>query len=152
MPAQRIEVVKRTRLNMASLAKRVLVDTSVIPTVIAYPTDSALLECSRATLMKLAQRHRLDLRQNYNRVAPRLVPQAGRNAHAQKYKRMHATSGYYEPASHASIAKSVGSAIVHGSRNARICKVRTSCEFAGKLSIVTALKECLFLGSRSDGK
>jgi IS5 family transposase len=91
MLAQSIEAAKRTGVIKVSSAKRVIVDTTVMPKAIAYPTDSALLECSRAKLVKMAQQHGLELRQNYNRVAPRLVRQIGRYAHARQYKRMHAT-------------------------------------------------------------
>jgi len=46
------------------------------------------IECARKRLMRLAQRNGFELRQNYNRVAPRLAIQVGRYAHARQYKRM----------------------------------------------------------------
>ena len=93
MLAQSIEAAKHTGVIKASSARRMIVDTTVMPKAIAYPSDLALLECGRATLVKMAQQHGLGLglRQNYNRVAPRLVRQIGRYAHARQYKRMHAT-------------------------------------------------------------
>lgn len=91
MLAQSIDAARRTGVIKAASARRVIVDTTVMPKAIAYPTDSALLECSRAKLVKLAQQHRLSLRQNYNRVGPQLVRQIGRYAHARQFKRMHAT-------------------------------------------------------------
>ena len=50
---------------------------------IAHPTDSRLLETARLQLVKQAVRHGIVLRQNDNRVAPRLAIQAGRYAHAK---------------------------------------------------------------------
>jgi IS5 family transposase len=67
----------------------VIVDTTVMEKAIAHPTDSRLLERCRAHLVKAAERHGLTLRQNYNRIAPRLSIQIGRYAHAKQYKRMH---------------------------------------------------------------
>ena len=91
MLAQSIEAARRTGVIKTSSATRVIVDTTVMPKAIAYPTDSALLERSRARLVKMAQQHGLGLRQNYNRIAPRLVRQIGRYAHAKQFKRMQAT-------------------------------------------------------------
>jgi IS5 family transposase len=39
-------------------------------------------------LVKLAGEHGIELRQNYNRQAPRMAAQIGRYAHAKQYKRM----------------------------------------------------------------
>ncbi|MEO9101768.1 MAG: IS5 family transposase, partial [Burkholderiaceae bacterium] len=39
-------------------------------------------------LVKAAEQHGIALRQNYNRVAPRLAAQIGRYAHAKQFKRM----------------------------------------------------------------
>ncbi|RAR76147.1 hypothetical protein AX018_10531, partial [Paracidovorax anthurii] len=55
---------------------------------IAHPTDSRLLDKSRQHLVKVAKDNGLRLRQNYNRVAPRLAAQIGRYAHAKQFKRM----------------------------------------------------------------
>lgn len=54
----------------------------------AYPTDSRLLERGRQYLVKLAATLSINLRQNYNRQAPRLAAQVGRYAHARQYRRM----------------------------------------------------------------
>ena len=53
--------------------QQVIVDTTVMPNVIAHPTDSRLLDKSRHHLVKAAQDNGLQLRRNYNRVAPRLA-------------------------------------------------------------------------------
>lgn len=59
-----------------------------MPKAIAHPTDSRLLEKSRQHLVKLADEHHLQLRQNYNRQAPRMAAQIGRYAHARQFTRM----------------------------------------------------------------
>lgn len=58
------------------------------PKAIAHPTDSRLLDKSRQHLVKAAEQHELRLRQNYNRVAPRLAAQIGRYARAKQFKRV----------------------------------------------------------------
>jgi IS5 family transposase len=88
--AQSIEAAKRAKVIRPSSVERVIVDTTVMEKAIAYPTDSALLERSRAHLVKAARQCSLHLRQNYNREAPRLVQQIGRYAHAKQFRRMRA--------------------------------------------------------------
>lgn len=83
-----IEAARRGGIARASSVDRVIVDTTVMPKAIAYPTDSRLLEKSRQHLVKAANEHGVALRQNYNRVAPRLAAQIGRYAHARQFKRM----------------------------------------------------------------
>lgn len=86
--AETIEVAKRAGVIKASSAKRIIVDTTVMPKAIAHPTDSRLLERCREHLVKAATRHGLKLRQNYNREAPRLATQIDRYAHAKQYRRI----------------------------------------------------------------
>ncbi len=88
-----IEAAKRSDVIKASSVKRVIVDTTVMEKAIAHPTDSRLLERCREHLVKAAKQYGLKLRQNYNRVAPRLSIQIGRYAHAKQYKRMHKALG-----------------------------------------------------------
>ena len=59
-----------------------------MPKAIAHPPDSRLLDKSRQHLVKAAEDNGLKLRQNYNRVAPRLATQIGRYGHAKQFKRM----------------------------------------------------------------
>lgn len=80
--ARRGGVIKKTSVQ------QVIVDTTVMPKAIAHPTDSRLLDRSRQHLVKAAKDNGLKLRQNYNRVAPRLAAQIGRYAHAKQFKRM----------------------------------------------------------------
>ena len=71
--------------------KTVIVDTTVMPKAVAHPTDSRLLERAREQLVKAVADNGLKLRQNYNRIAPRLMLQIGRYAHACQFRRMHKT-------------------------------------------------------------
>jgi transposase, IS5 family len=70
--------------NLSEIA----VDTTVMEKAIAHPTDSRLYERARRSLVALAGKAGINLRQNYNRLAPRLVAKAGRHAHARQYRRM----------------------------------------------------------------
>jgi len=67
---------------------RVSVDTTVMEKNIAHPTDARLYDKARRQLVALAIEAGITLRQNYNRLAPRLAMQAGRYAHARQFKRM----------------------------------------------------------------
>ncbi|KMK68601.1 hypothetical protein IMCC21224_113484 [Puniceibacterium sp. IMCC21224] len=49
---------------------------------IAHPTDARLYEKARLQLVALADEGGITLRQNYNRLAPRLALQVERYAHA----------------------------------------------------------------------
>lgn len=86
-----IDAARRGGMLKASSTDKIIVDTTVMPKAIAHPTDSRLLEKSRQHLVKLADENGIELRQNYNREAPRLAAQAGRYAHAKQYKRMKKT-------------------------------------------------------------
>lgn len=55
----------------------VAVDTTVMEKNIAHPTDARLYERARKQLVALAAEAGLTLRQNYNRLAPRLARQVG---------------------------------------------------------------------------
>ncbi|WP_353408373.1 IS5 family transposase [Roseomonas mucosa] len=66
----------------------IAVDTTVMEKAIAHPTDSRLYERARCSLVALAGKAGIRLRQNYNRKAPRLAAQAGRHAHARQFRRM----------------------------------------------------------------
>ena len=86
--AASIDAARRGGVIQKSSTQQVIVDTTVMPKAIAHPTDSRLLEKSRQHLVKLAGEHGIELRQNYNRQAPRMAAQVGRYAHAKQYKRM----------------------------------------------------------------
>ena len=79
--------------NMVSTKsfKEVIVDTTVMEKAITYPTDSKLIEKARQKLVKQADAEGVQLRQNYNRVGPRLAIKTARYAHARQFKRMRAS-------------------------------------------------------------
>src|SRR3712207_8481637 len=52
------------------------------------PTHTRLYDGARRSLVALAGKAGIDLRQNYNRLAPRLAARAGRHAHARQFRRM----------------------------------------------------------------
>jgi IS5 family transposase len=83
-----IEAARKGEVIKPDSVEKLIVDTTVMEKAIAFPTDGRLLECARKRLVKLAGQNGFSLRQNYNRVAPRLVVQSGRYAHARQYKRM----------------------------------------------------------------
>ena len=83
-----IDAARRGGMLKASSLDKIIVDTTVMPKAIAHPTDSRLFEKSRQHLVKLADENGIELRQNYNREAPRLAAQVGRYAHAKQYRRM----------------------------------------------------------------
>jgi len=83
-----IDAARRGGVIQKRSVQQVIVDTTVMPKAIAHPTDSRLLDRSRQHLVKVAEDNGLRLRQNYNRVAPRLASQIGRYAHAKQFKRM----------------------------------------------------------------
>jgi IS5 family transposase len=66
----------------------IAVDTTVMEKAIAHPTDGRLYEKARRSLVALAHKAGITLRQNYNRLAPRLAARAGRHAHARQFRRM----------------------------------------------------------------
>jgi IS5 family transposase len=85
---QTIDAGKRAGVVKGNDLKQVTVDTTVMEKNIAHPTDARLYETARRKLVGLAREAGIDLRQNYNRLAPRLARQVGRYAHARQFKRM----------------------------------------------------------------
>jgi transposase, IS5 family len=66
---------------------RVIVDTTVQPKAIAFPTDAKLLHRARERLVRLAQKHAVKLRQSYVRVGKAALIRHQRYAHAKQFKR-----------------------------------------------------------------
>ena len=66
---------------------RVIVDTTVQPKAVAFPTDARLLHRAREWLVKLARKHGVTLRQSYKRVGKRALIGHQRHAHAKQFKR-----------------------------------------------------------------
>jgi IS5 family transposase len=67
--------------------KKVIVDTTVMPKNIEFPTDSKLLGKARERLVKLAAKNGITLRQNYNLVAKTLLRKISGYLHAKQMKR-----------------------------------------------------------------
>jgi IS5 family transposase len=67
--------------------RRVIVDTTVQPKNIMFPTDAKLLNRARERLVALAKKTGLDLRQSYTRVGKFALIRHQRYAHAKQFKR-----------------------------------------------------------------
>ena len=66
---------------------RVIVDTTVQPKNVMFPTDAKLLHRAREILVRLAKKVGLDLRQSYQRVGKFALIKHQRYAHAKQFKR-----------------------------------------------------------------
>jgi IS5 family transposase len=79
--ATRTEAIKPCDLN------RVIVDTTVQPKNVMFPTDARLLNRAREILVRLAKRYGIKLRQSYARVGKFALIKHQRYAHAKQFKR-----------------------------------------------------------------
>lgn len=79
--AAKTAAIKPTDLN------RVIVDTTVQPKNVMFPTDARLLHRAREILVRLAKGGDLKLRQSYSRVGKFALIQHQRYAHAKQFKR-----------------------------------------------------------------
>ena len=79
--AVKTEAIKPSDLN------RIIVDTTVQPKNVMFPTDARLLNRAREILVRLAKRHGVTLRQSYARVGKFALIQHQRYAHAKQFKR-----------------------------------------------------------------
>src|SRR5439155_606896 len=67
--------------------RRIIVDTTVEPKNVMFPTDAKLINRAREKLVKLAQKLGVDLRQSYVRVGKLALIKHQRYAHAKQFKR-----------------------------------------------------------------
>lgn len=67
--------------------RRVIVDTTVQPKNVMFPTDAKLINRARERLVRLARKAGLDLRQSYVRVGKLALIMHQRYAHAKQFKR-----------------------------------------------------------------
>ncbi|PDT44308.1 IS5/IS1182 family transposase, partial [Sinorhizobium fredii] len=67
--------------------RQVIVDTTVQPKNVMFPTDAKLIHRARERLVRLAKKMGLDLRQTYVRVGKFALIQHQRYAHAKQFKR-----------------------------------------------------------------
>jgi len=79
--ATKTEAIKPSDLN------RVIVDTTVQPKNVMFPTDARLLNRAREILVRLAQRCGIKLRQSYTRVGKFALIKHQRYGHAKQFKR-----------------------------------------------------------------
>jgi IS5 family transposase len=79
--ATRTEAIKPSDLN------RVIVDTTVQPKNVMFPTDARLLNRAREILARLAKGAGIKLRQSYGRVGKFALIKHQRYAHAKQFKR-----------------------------------------------------------------
>jgi transposase, IS5 family len=82
-----LAVATRSGAMKPSDLARVIVDTTVQPKNVTFPTDAKLLNRAREKLVKLAKRLGVELRQSYTRVGKFALVQHQRYAHAKQFKR-----------------------------------------------------------------
>jgi hypothetical protein len=82
-----LSVATRTVAIKPSELSRVIVDTTVQPKNVTFPTDAKLLNRAREKLVRLAQLSGIGLRQSYARVGKFALIQSQRYAHAKQFKR-----------------------------------------------------------------
>ncbi|MCX7663810.1 MAG: IS5 family transposase, partial [Tepidimonas fonticaldi] len=86
--AQTINAALQAGLIKPQDLKRVVVDTTVQPKAVAYPTDSRLLETARTKLVEAAKAAGIALKQTFAKEGKDLSRKAGRYAHARQFARM----------------------------------------------------------------
>jgi IS5 family transposase len=84
-----LSVATRTAAIKPKDLNRVIVDTTVQPKNVMFPTDARLLNRAREILVRLAQRCGIKLRQSYARVGKFALIKHQRYAHAKQFKRHH---------------------------------------------------------------
>ena len=82
-----LDTAKRGGHLRKSHMDRVNVDTTVQEKAIAFPTDARLYYRMRDVLVRAAEARGIGLRQNYRRVAKRVLAKQSRYAHAKQWKR-----------------------------------------------------------------
>jgi transposase, IS5 family len=82
-----LSVAVKTGAMKPSDTRRVVVDTTVQPKSVMFPTDAKLINRAREKLVKLARKYGLDLRQSYARVGKFALIKHQRYAHAKQFKR-----------------------------------------------------------------
>jgi len=82
-----LSVAVRTRRSSRPSSPWVIVDTTVRPKNVMFPTDAKLLNRAREKLVRLAQLTGVALRQSYARVGKFALIKHQRYAHAKQLKR-----------------------------------------------------------------
>ena len=76
-----LSVATRTGAAKPADFSKVIVDTTVQPKAVAFPTDAKLMHRAREQLVKLARKTGVDLRQSYARVGKHALIAHQRYAH-----------------------------------------------------------------------
>jgi IS5 family transposase len=95
MGEERIEALLQESLSLAlktgamkpADTRQVIVDTTVQPKNVMFPTDAKLIHRARERLVRLARKTGLNLRQSYVRVGKLALIKHQRYAHAKQFKR-----------------------------------------------------------------
>src|SRR5580698_5204476 len=82
-----LSVATRTGAAKPADFSKVIVDTTVQPKAVAFPTDAKLMHRARERLVRLAKKHGLMLRRSYERVGKYALIKHQRYAHAKQFKR-----------------------------------------------------------------
>jgi transposase, IS5 family len=82
-----LAVATKTAAMQPKDLARVIVDTTVQPKAVMFPTDAKLINRARERLVRLAQKHGVELRQSYRRVGKFALIKHQRYAHAHQFKR-----------------------------------------------------------------
>ena len=82
-----LNVATRTGAAKPADFTKIIVDTTVQPKAITFPTDAKLMQRAREKLVRLAKKHGVRLRQSYERVGKRALIAHQRYAHAKQFKR-----------------------------------------------------------------
>src|SRR5580700_5085192 len=82
-----LAVATRTEAMKPSDLARVVIDTTVQPKAVMFPTDAKLMNRARERLVRLAAHVGVELRQSYARVGKLALIKHQRYAHAHQFKR-----------------------------------------------------------------
>src|SRR6187399_1791085 len=82
-----LAVATRTEAMKPSDLARVVIDTTVQPKAVMFPTDAKLLNRARERLVRLAKKLGVSLRQSHRRVGKLALIKHQRYAHAHQFKR-----------------------------------------------------------------
>jgi transposase, IS5 family len=82
-----LSIAVRTDAIKPSALSEVIIDTTVEPKNVMFPTDAKLLNRAREILVRLAKAHGVALRQSYARVGKFALIKHQRYAHAKQFKR-----------------------------------------------------------------
>jgi IS5 family transposase len=82
-----LAVATRTEAMRPKDLSRVIIDTTVQPKAVMFPTDAKLINRAREIMVRLAKRHGVMLRQSYTRVGKIALIKHQRYAHAHQFKR-----------------------------------------------------------------